>query len=198
MANTKQKRKWWPNCSVCQYMRRNPDFREAVMKSSYIDPEGQESLLSVNAKFGSVFKSATLYKHMRMHQAEDIERGEEAARLFSIPNPNWQRHTSNSNSPTVIPNEPTEVRELLDSTEKAVEGDVIPRMQHEVALDDFIKLGREKVRKGEMLISAANYIAAIKVKTDIERSTKDRRLEMLKTMFAGAAPKGTPDAAQSQ
>jgi hypothetical protein len=194
----KKNQKWWPNCSVCQYMKKTPDFREAVMRSSYLDPEGQETLLAVNARYGSPFKLPTLYRHMQKHQAEDIQKAEDAARVFGTETPNWQRRTVQAVNYQPPATEPADATELLKNTEKAVEGDVVPRQQHEIALDDFIKLGRERVRKGEIVISASNYIAAIKVKADIERSTKDRRLEMLRTMFAGAAPKGVQDGSQPQ
>lgn len=63
--------------------------------------------------------------------------------------------------------------------------------EHELGLDEFIKRGREKVNTGEIAINATSYLAAIRIKADIEKSSKDRKLDMLKQMFQGAAPDDT-------
>jgi hypothetical protein len=62
---------------------------------------------------------------------------------------------------------------------------------HEIGLDHFIKLGTEKLKRGEMPITASNYLQAIKTKADIDKSNKDRKVDVLKSMFAGAAPSGS-------
>lgn len=59
---------------------------------------------------------------------------------------------------------------------------------HEIGLDHFIKLGTEKLKRGEMPITASNYLQAIKTKAEIEKSTKDRKADIFKAMFTGAAP----------
>jgi len=63
--------------------------------------------------------------------------------------------------------------------------------EHELGLDEFIHLGREKVSTGEIKINAQTYLGAIKIKAEIEKGNKDTKLELLKQMFQGASPDDT-------
>lgn len=56
---------------------------------------------------------------------------------------------------------------------------------HEQVLDEFISRGRSMIRSGEMIITAPTLIQAINTKANIEKSQKDRKLEMIKAFFAG-------------
>lgn len=192
---TPKNRIYWPNCSVCQHMKKHKDYRYACMRSTYFDPNGGESLLAVNERYGNPFKLPTLYRHMTRHQKVDIERAERLAKIAGEPSKVWQRQTGQSKHKR----EAEEVKlakteSLLANTVEVIEADVMPRQAYEVGLDQFIAMGADRLKHGEMSISAANYISAIKVKAEIERTTKDRRLEMLKNMFVGAAPKKELDA----
>lgn len=171
---------------VCQYMKKHQDYRFACLRSTYFDPNGTESLLAVHERFGNPFKQPTLYRHMQLHQKRDIERSERLAKVNGEPSKVWQRNTVKS----VVKADPEveKTKELLQNTEKVVEAPVGPRQQYEIGLDEFIALGRDRLQHNEMAISATNYIQAIKVKAEIEKTTKDRRLEMLRSMFQGAAP----------
>lgn len=159
-------------------MKKNKDFRAAVMYSTYFNPEGKETLQDVNNRYGQPFKMPTLYRHMLRHQASDIAVSEKIAEAKGIQTPNWQRR---------IPRKPTaEVEKAVVNTVKIVEGGGKP--DFEKKLDAFIEAGNVVLGTGTMTISAANYLAAIKIKADIEMRTKDRKLEALKAMFSGAAP----------
>lgn len=180
---------YWPNCSVCQYMKKHQDFRAACLRSTYFDPNGRESLLSVCERWGYPIKMPNVYRHMQRHQIKDIERSERLAKVSGEPSKVWQRTAGNRG----LEKKPVE----LTNTEEIIEAPVETRQRYEVGLDEFIEAGRDRLKHNEMAISAPNYISAIKVKADIERTTKDRRLEMLRSMFAGAAPKKVEDGQQN-
>ena len=75
----------------------------------------------------------------------------------------------------------------LTNTVAVIDGD--PNTStHEQALDEFIATGKRMVQNGEMVINPATYISAIKTKADIEKSSKDRKLEMMKAFFSGQTP----------
>lgn len=172
-------RVYFPKCTVCQYMKKHKEYRDACLRSTYFDPRGTESLGAVNDKWGTPVKVQTLYRHMQRHQTRDIVNAEALARLNGTPLV-WQRTRK-----------PKEVdKEALTNTAAVVEAPVGSAQQHEQGLDDFIQKGRVKLATGEMTINAANYLSAIKIKADIEKNTKDRRIELLRNMFSGAAPKG--------
>lgn len=62
---------------------------------------------------------------------------------------------------------------------------------HRLALDDFIRAGERKMKAGEMPVNAQTFLSAIKIKLDDESRGKDRKADIFKTMFKGAAPSGS-------
>lgn len=191
---TPKNRVYWPNCMVCQYMKKHKDYRAACMRSTYFYPTGSESLKEVNERYGDPFKLPTLYRHMTRHQKKDIEIAENMVSVTGEPSKVWQRHTGQTAHKRVEESRQlAKTEDILGTTVAVVEADVLPRQAYEIGLDEFIALGRDRLKHGDMAISASNYIAAIKTKAEIERTTKDRRLEMLKNMFVGAAPKEVND-----
>jgi len=148
---------YWDRCSVCQYMKRNPGFRLACMQSSYFKPEGTKSLAQVVHEWGDPFGVQLLYQHVRNHQPNDLLRARK---------------------------EYQEVENKKLGITTAVEGQVVAEATHEKNLDEFIKQGHEKVLRGEMTISATTYLTALKIRADIDKNTKDRRLEAAKAFFA--------------
>jgi len=181
-----KKNKWKPNCSVCQKMKKDKAFREACMASTYFDPNGLESLLEVNNRYAQPFKMPTLYRHMSRHQQDDIDIAEKLAEANGIVSKNWQRKTRQTAHKS-LPTAPGLDKEAIENTVAIVEGGGKP--DFEKALDKFIKVGEAKLELGQIPISAANLVQAIKVKADIEMRTKDRKLDMLKSMFVGVPPK---------
>lgn len=154
---------YWPGCQVCQYMKKNQDFRYRIMQSTYFNPQGSENLMGVVHAFGDPFKSSIMYAHMKRHQPKDLVK---AAKLFD----------ENGNAEVV-------------NTVRMLETPTRAETAHEMGLDDFIQLGRDKLARGEMSITATTYLTAIKVKMDNEAKTKDRRVDVMKGLFSGAAPK---------
>jgi hypothetical protein len=165
-------------------MKKDKPFRDACMASTYFNPSGVETLLDVNNRYGQPFKLPTLYRHMTKHQAADIQISEKLLEVRGVKSPNWQRATTRARS-----NKPAEVApiETLENT-VAVVGDST-KSEAEIKVDEFLAIAEEKLKLGHIPISATNYTAALKIKADIEMRKKDRKLDMLKSMFAGAAPK---------
>jgi hypothetical protein len=131
---------------------------------------------------------------MTRHQKKDIELAESMVNVTGEPSKVWQRQTAQTtHKREAEAKELQKVDDIIQNTVNVVEADVIPRQPYEIALDEFIALGADRLRHGDMQISASNFVAAIKAKIDHERNTKDRRLDMLKNMFTGAAPKGVED-----
>jgi hypothetical protein len=160
-------------------MKKHPDYRKACLQSTYFNPNGRESLLAVNERWGYPVKQPTLYQHMKRHQKKDIDTAEELNRISGTQSAVWQRTAGNRGLK----------KEELENTVEIVETTRTSDQEHEVGLDEFIAMGRAKLRTQDMSISAANYLTAIKIKAEIEKTTKDRRLELLRSMFTGAAPK---------
>jgi hypothetical protein len=139
------------------------------MQSRYFQPDGQETLKEVVHNFGDPLKISTIYMHMARHQPADLMR---AKKRFTEPRREIE---------APLPDE-AKVLDTIDSS-------VLSQGYHERALDDFISQGREKLLKGELSITATTLLAAIKIRSEIDKSTKDRRLDMIKSFFAGGGNK---------
>lgn len=172
MATVRKKRSkhlarvYWPNCAVCQYLKKNKDVRYRMMQSTYFNPQGSESLMDVVHAYGDPFGPSTVYAHMRRHQAKDLIKAE---RMLE----NYEDNKINKG--------------LVDNTVSVIEASVESTDKHEIGLDQFIAEGRDKLVRGEMQVSATTFLQAIKIKADIQKSTKDRRLDAMKAMFSGAS-----------
>lgn len=152
-------------------MKKNPAFRLRVMQSKYFQPSGHESLADVIHSFGDPFGLPVAYAHMQRHQASDLiaaKKRFEGSTIASV-------HNSGPNKVVVAVG--------------AVEGQVISQGEHETALDEFIRVGHEKLQAREMTISATNFLKAIEVRANINKNTKDRRMEMIKSFFSGGSKK---------
>lgn len=143
------------------------------MQSTYFNPQGTESLAQVIHDFGDLFKLPTVYLHMSRHQESDLQK---ARKRFTPRNPELVVHPHNAGAG-------------LPAVAGAVESAVTSQSEHEMALDEFIYEGRQKLLAKEMPITATNFLQAIKIKSDNEKSTKDRRMEMIKQFFTGGGEK---------
>lgn len=164
---TYERAKWKPNCSVCQFMKKNKDFRFGVFNSSYFNPEGKSGPNQVNKAYGMPFLEVTLYRCLQKHHNSQKIRAA----------------TKVVNGEVVVD---SRFKGTLEVVEHIPTGSVT---NHELGLDDFISQGRDKLARGELQITATTFLQAIKTKMDNDAKTKDRRADMLQGLFKGAAPK---------
>lgn len=163
---TYQNSKWKPNCSVCQYMKRNKDFRFLIFDSSYFNPESKTSPQKINRSYGEQFKQVTLLACLRKHHKGAVNR-----------------------APSKIVNGQLVIDSRMKPTFEVIEMPTGSTTNHELGLDDFIAKGRDKLARGELQLTATTFLQAIKIKMDNDAKTKDRRVDMLQGLFKGAAPK---------
>lgn len=75
---------------------------------------------------------------------------------------------------------------------QALEGEVISTLtdkaQHIQALDAIISQGRDEILKGKVKLKTSDILAAIKIKSDIEKGSKDRSADLIKTLASLASP----------
>lgn len=153
------------NCKACVYMKAHPDFKLAIMNSSYFNHHGTEAALAVCNRYAPPFSVKALYQHFGRHQRKDMEARRMRLAILGqkgLPAPNIQG----------IP------LEIIKAP--PIDG------EFRLGLDEFIKAGRKKLDMGEMPINAANYLQAIKIKVDDESKNKDRGAKVFETMFKGA------------
>lgn len=176
-----------PACAICRYMikpGKGTQFRIDVLRSSYYDINGEESMAQVNLRYGSPFTMIHLYKHCLRHQPSALK---EARKRKSTKS--WRKNIKHLPTGELIENKDIEPPAIpLATTIAVIETPQVANTPHERALDEFIRKGRIALDYNELKVTPVTLLQAIKIKSEIERSTKDRRLEMLKNMFTGAAP----------
>lgn len=145
------------------------------MLCTYFDKNGAESLADVVKRFNDPFPMTNIYQHTTRHMRGKELRWRKALKL---------------EEKSVAMKKKERAKEILNETLNAVEAPVYSQGEHIDALDEFIAAGRRKIEAGQMPITAQTYVQALKAKAEIENKTKDRRYDALKSLFAGAAPKG--------
>lgn len=66
------KRIYSPTCSVCQFMRRHPDFRAQIIESKHFNTDGVETVRDVCKRWDLPFTETTVYRHLAKHQPKDL------------------------------------------------------------------------------------------------------------------------------
>lgn len=152
------------NCLVCQFMKKNPVFRAEIMSSSYFDPEAKESAAEVVHRWDDPMKMPTLYQHFKRHQADDLVR-----------------------TPVRYKNGKMVVDKRFKDTVEVLAVDPSEAKNHEVALGEFIQRGRDMLAAGTLRVSASTFVQAIRTQAEIDAKNKDRKVDLLKTIFTGAS-----------
>lgn len=150
-------------------MKGDSAFRYRVMQSTYFNPNGDETLMDVLHAFGDPFKPSSMYAHMQRHQIDDVIKAKEAF--------NKAMALQDALPPVSVAN-PVKVIEEQNKEE------------HEMALDEFIREGRDKLAEGKLTITASSFLTAVNIKANIKKSDKDRKADMIKAFMGKASGNG--------
>lgn len=153
-----------PNCTICQYLKHNPEIKKRVLATSYFSPAGTESLLVVFREAGVEFPASSIYSHAQRHEQNALARA--------------RRQYLKSEASTAI---------VLPAVTKHSDSD------YQGSLNEFIAAGRIKLANNDLRITASTYLTAIRIKADTNNADAERKIEMLKTIFAGASPHSKDD-----
>lgn len=135
------------------------------MDSSYFKEDSKVSAAEVVHAWEDPFKLGTLYAHFKRHQAEDLIRTAVRYR------PDGKIEVDNR---------------FRQTAEIIAEEEGQPRV-HERALGEFIQRGRDMMAAGVLRPSASTLVAAIRTQAEIDAKNKDRKADLLKTIFTGAS-----------
>lgn len=152
--------KYQKYCKHCKYMSKHPAYTQRVLNCSYFNKDNLETLKVVLKLYEPPISVQTTYKCLRDHH-----------RRYKI----TPAVTIDENGRQIVDSRFATTTQIIEQSNST---------NHEQGLDDFIQQGRESLARGEMQITASNFLQAIKVKSEIEKSTKDRRMEMIKTFFS--------------
>lgn len=159
-------------------MKQHRAFAEAVILSTYFDPNGGENLNAVLKRFNDPLNYQVVVKHCQRHMKPKIQR--------------W-RALNGLVEKSAAMKKKDRVKELIVGTMDVVEAPVSTGGEHEQTLDEFIAKGRKNL--DGITVTATTLIQAIKAKAEIENKTKDRRFDAMKSLFTGMGPQEEQDEA---
>lgn len=162
------------NCQVCNYSKAHPDFHEAILHTKHIDINNKDTVTDVWKRFNVPLPYTSVMQHVRRHIIPAYESFKER----------------------MIVRQAISDKKLVteEDLKKALEGEVGTKASHEQTLDSFIDEFDELIKDGKVKITAQTGLQAIKIKADIEKANKDRKLDAFKMMVGASGqtqqPKG--------
>lgn len=134
------------------------------MNSKWLDWSGTGNVADIIRQYNVDISYTTVMGHMKRHLKPMFDAQKEKAAIKEF-----------------IGNEKLVTQNQL---KEVVTGEVISeKANHEAALDNFIDKFQTMVRNDEIQITATTGLQAIKIKAEIQKGNKDRKLDALKLMM---------------
>ena len=149
-------------------MKKNQVWYEELKKTSYFDPTSPENAAMFFQRTAPPISREAYYRHLRNHTAL-LKARIQSART---------RHENGR----LVKQEVIDLKILADD----------PPADHVDALDDVINKFHRAVREGKVPMTMQGGLQAIKIKADIEKSNKDRKVDLFKA-FSSMGNKNAKD-----
>lgn len=167
--------KYSKRCKTCQFMKKDKKFRERIYKSTYFFPDSHENIVDILDDYGGPLSVSMVYRHLKDHK-------------FAQLLPDRKKAISEKRIQNETKDQATELAKAVIGGEM-IEKTLLDKQQHIQALDTYISQFRDEVLKGKVKITAANGLAAIKIRADIEKGQKDRTKDIIASLIMAGAPK---------
>ena len=159
---------YYARCTVCAYMKENPNWYAQFKKINYFDPSSPENASEFFIRTSPPFSRESYYRHLRHH----------TALLKSM----IANAKSRNVKGTLVKQEVIDLKVFADDSPS----------DHVDALDDVINRFHRAVREGKVPMTMQGGLQAIKIKADIEKSNKDRKVDLFKA-FSSMGNKNAKD-----
>jgi hypothetical protein len=148
-------------CQTCVFEKSHDGFRQALLQCNYFNVNSLDSIIDVMWKFQCPLKVINVQRHCKNHLRPMVEKSVTAkvAQALTLGK--------------------TMATEVLQGTVVESTGNL-----HEEVLDATIKKYYTELKADHIKITADIGLKAIKIKSDIEKANKDRKLDALKA-FSG-------------
>lgn len=147
---------YYPRCTVCAYMRDNQTWYAEFKKINYFDPTSPENAAQFFLRTAPPFSKEAYYRHLRNHTTL-------LKKKIALAKARWA-------DGKIVKQEVIDLKEFTDD----------PNASHVDALDDVINKFHNAVRQGKIPLTLQGGLQAIKIKADIEKSNKDRKVDLFK------------------
>lgn len=154
---------YYKRCATCNYMRKNPGWYKQLKKTSFFTENSPETPLQFYNRTQPPMGLAAFYKHMKNHTT--LAKEKMMAQTLTATKPD------------------------LPVFGELIEGGDTDYVQ---ALDDTIRKFHTQIRDNQIQLTLTGGLQAIKIRADIEKANKDRKLDAFKA-FSGMAKHETSD-----
>lgn len=152
------------NCVVCKSCKALPSLKKRIRLATYHRQDGDETLGDIAREFG--FSTASIYNHSKKHIRDVQTDGNKEIRVAK----------------KVIDLQANVQKELELQLDKQTVDEIDARPMEIVGLDELIAQGIAEIRKGGMKLTATQFIAAAKVKSDWAGKQQTNKVEILRTI----------------
>ncbi len=165
MSNKKQRvRIYYPRCRSCAYAKENKLWQKQLLRTQWFDKDSPETVADFYKRTAPPVPYLAFHRHLENHTAISRMRSERAKKLI-------EEGKIAQRKPDLVPSLVTDV---------IVEANT----DHEAALDDVIRKFHTAVRNNKIPITMSHGLQAIKIKADIDKSNKERKVDLMK-LFSG-------------
>lgn len=157
-------------CNVCKLAKHDQQLKRRIIHSNYYGISDMEPLTAIQKDYSGAFNYETLRRHVSKHWVL-TENEKEKYRLRTQDKP-----------PTQIIATETQLPQTA------------PYVNEDEVFDEVIQKGLEKLKSGEMQLSATNVIKAAESKANLNLKRKDQQLKIQEMIwhFASGQAEGNP------
>lgn len=163
--------KYKRNCNSCQLSKADARVRKRIRHAAFKREDGDETLADIAVEVG--IPTSAMYNHARKHISD-------VASNFA------------ATTEIKVAKKKEEFKgKVQKEMELALEGTVLDSIEARpaeiVALDDYIAQAKALIDKGQLKITATNFLAATKIRTDYRNKQDNTKLDYMKTIYALAS-----------
>lgn len=152
------------NCTVCMAGKALPSLRKRIYTAAFHRRDGDETLGNIADEFG--FSTKSVYTHAKKHIREKQTEGNKEIRVGK----------------KLIDIQANVQKELELQLDRQTVDEIEARPIEMVGLDELIAQGMAEIKKGGMKLTATQFIAAVKVKSDWAGRQQSNKVEILRTI----------------
>lgn len=159
-----------PNCTACRATKNDAKVRKRIRYAFFERQEGDETLADIARELHVGIPS--MYNHAKKHVPDMREADKRRNETLSAHK--YARAKAIANKKLEVAFEKND----LNITEN-----------YEEFLDDYITQGNDVLAKGQMKITEKGFLAAIKIKADIQGKKRGQDIEIMKAVYSFSSGK---------
>jgi predicted DNA-binding protein YlxM (UPF0122 family) len=169
--------KYKANCKACILSKHSEKHRRRIRQAAFHRQDGDETLAEIATECNISIPS--MYNHVKRHMKEVDTTGLKEIRVAK----------------KVVNMQSTAQKEMELQLDRQTIDEIEARPAEIIGIDELIAQGIAEIRAGKMKLTATQFVAAVKVKSDWAGKQQSNKIELLRTIsaFRSGAKKGKID-----